>query len=242
MLNLKENFLTLEAWSNRCSHACSLLSDVERNISDTSPDTSLIIPDERFVFEAFKRTSYDGVKAVIIGQDPYFNRVDLGGRLFDQAMGLAFSVPEGIRPPPSLKNIYKELEASIEGWRKPEPEHGDLSAWSSDVLLLNTSLTVEHGSAGSHSKVGWVGFTQSIISELILREEPLVFLAWGRHAHKAVEQAEGTHHLVVKTSHPSPLGATKSGSDFDAFLGSHCFAKANEFLANHQIPVIDWSL
>ncbi|WP_354625303.1 uracil-DNA glycosylase [Psychromonas sp. MME2] len=142
--------------------------------------------------------------------------------------------------PPSLTNIHKELENSFSHFTRPT--HGNLTAWTSQVLLLNSSLTVAHSKPAAHAKTGWNKFTEEIVNALIQRQKPLVFLSWGKHAHKITARAENTHHYVIKTSHPSPLGARKSGLDFDAFLGSKCFLKANDFLKMQNQPPIKWQI
>lgn len=236
MNSLSKEFNNLTGWKNSLPSMTALLDDIEVNVKHISPET-LVLPNDNMIFNAFKHSTFDDIFAVIIGQDPYHQTVDINGINVNQAMGLAFSVPQGVKVPPSLKNIYKELENNFSDFTAPP--HGDLTAWTSQILLLNSSLTVEHSKPAAHAKTGWNKFTSQVIRALIQREKPLVFLSWGKHAHKITECAEGTHHCVIKTSHPSPLGARKSGSDFDAFLGSRCFSKANDFLiSQNQAPLV----
>lgn len=188
----------------------------------------VIYPPPAQWFQAFQHTPLDQVKAVIVGQDPYHGP--------GQAHGLSFSVPPGIALPPSLKNIYKELFAG-----SIQPTSGDLSAWAKQgVLLLNASLTVEQGAAGSHAKKGWLQFTAQCLRALNEQRNGVVFLAWGRFAHGVCADIDTARHCVIKTSHPSPLGATKAGRDFCAFLGSRCFDLANEQLQQWGKAPVDW--
>ncbi|UTA46297.1 uracil-DNA glycosylase [Simiduia sp. 21SJ11W-1] len=187
-----------------------------------------VFPPSDSWFTAFLHTPLDQVKVVIVGQDPYHGP--------GQAHGLSFSVPAGVALPPSLKNIYKEIFG-----KGPWPESGDLTAWANQgVLLLNASLTVEQGQAGSHAKRGWLAFTQRCIEAVNNQSHPVVFLAWGRFAHGVCAAVDGERHRVIKTSHPSPLGATKAGKDFCAFIGSACFDLANAQLAEWGRGQVDW--
>ena len=179
---------------------------------------------------ALELTPLDAVKVVILGQDPYHGP--------GQAHGLAFSVPPGVRIPPSLANIHKELAADL---GLPRPPHGNLEGWARQgVLLLNTSLTVEAGQAGSHAKAGWELLTDAIVAAVAVRTEPSVFLLWGAHARrKAAQVAElgaDTRHLVLTAAHPSPLSA------HNGFLGCRHFSQANAFLEAHGRGAVDWSL
>lgn len=230
----------LGSWVDKIPNYDELLCDIESKVTGRTPNAENIFPRPELIFKALDKASYDSLSVVLIGQDPYHQRPRLDGGEIHQATGLSFSVPVGVKPPPSLVNIYKELKSSIPKWNTPT--HGCLEDWSSDVLLLNSSLTVEYGKAGAHAKTGWLDFTISIIQALKEREKPIVFLAWGRHAHKLVSCVEGTHHCVIKTSHPSPLGATKSGRDFIPFLGSNCFNLVNDFLRDKGLPEVDWSV
>ena len=186
----------------------------------------LIYPDKYKIFEALKLTDYEDVKIVILGQDPYHGP--------NQAHGLAFSVSLGVSIPPSLLNIYKELERDL-NFRIPN--HGYLVDWSKQgVLLLNTALTVRAGMANSHRGKGWEVFTDQVIRHLSLREKPMVFLLWGKNAAEKEALIDTSKHLVLKAPHPSPLSAHRG------FLGCGHFSKANEFLIKNSIAPINWQL
>ncbi|CBH21206.1 uracil-DNA-glycosylase [Acetoanaerobium sticklandii] len=186
----------------------------------------LIYPDKYKIFEALKLTDYEDVKIVILGQDPYHGP--------NQAHGLAFSVSIGVPIPPSLLNIYKELERDI-NFRIPN--HGYLVDWSKQgVLLLNTALTVRAGMANSHRGKGWEVFTDQVIRLLSLREKPMVFLLWGKNAAEKEALIDTSKHLVLKAPHPSPLSAHRG------FLGCGHFSKANKFLIKNSIAPINWQL
>ena len=230
-------FASLKGWSESLPPVATLLNEIEENVNKISP-SELVLPPTDLIFNAFKFTAYNDVAVVIVGQDPYHQTPEVDGNIIAQAMGLSFSVPKGVKIPPSLRNIYKELASNFNDFTIPE--HGDLSSWADNVLLLNSALTVEHSKPTSHAKTGWTTFTNLIIQALVKREQPIVFLSWGKHAHKMTECAENTHHYVIKTSHPSPLGARKSGADFEAFLGSRCFEKANNFLIQQNCNSINW--
>jgi uracil-DNA glycosylase len=172
----------------------------------------------------------DDVSVVILGQDPYHGEDACHGSLLPQAMGLSFSVPEGMRAPPSLKNIAKELESDV-GARLPS---GDLSHWAAQgVLLLNTGLTVKKGEAGSHKKFGWHAVTDHIIAALGASELPRVFILWGAHA-QAKRSLIGPQHCVIESVHPSPLSAHRG------FFGSKPFSRANAFLKTQGRKEIQW--
>ena len=186
----------------------------------------LIYPDKYKIFEALKLTDYEDVKIVILGQDPYHGP--------NQAHGLAFSVSLGVPIPPSLLNIYKELERDM-NFRIPN--HGYLVDWSKQgVLLLNTALTVRAGMANSHRGKGWEVFTDQVIRLLSLREKPMVFLLWGKNAAEKEALIDTSKHLVLKAPHPSPLSAHRG------FLGCGHFSKANKFLIKNSIAPINWQL
>ncbi|WP_425434158.1 uracil-DNA glycosylase [Paraburkholderia lycopersici] len=181
------------------------------------------------VFRALRLTSPDEVKVVILGQDPYHGE----DRGTPQAHGLAFSVPPSVRPPPSLRNIFKEITASL---GIEAPSHGCLDAWARQgVLLLNTVLTVERGNAASHAKRGWERCTDTLIHELAVRHEHLVFMLWGAHAQNKRALLPGAH-CVLEAPHPSPLSAHRG------FLGCGHFAQANAYLRAHGRQPIDWRL
>lgn len=182
------------------------------------------------VFRALRLTSPDDVKVVILGQDPYHGE----DRGTPQAHGLAFSVPPSVRPPPSLRNIFKEIAASL---GIDTPAHGCLDAWARQgVLLLNTVLTVERDRAASHAKRGWERCTDTLIHELATRHEHLVFMLWGAHAQAKRALLDGRPHCVLEAPHPSPLSAHRG------FLGCGHFAQANDYLREHGRRPIDWRL
>ena len=181
-----------------------------------------VYPDMHDIFNALKITDYHKVKAVIIGQDPYHGP--------SQAHGLSFSVREGIAPPPSLVNIFKELNSDL---GLPIPKSGDLTKWAENgVLLLNTVLTVRGGAAASHRGIGWEIFTDRIIELLNMRNEPIVFLLWGGFAKSKAALITNKQHHILTAAHPSPLSA------YNGFFGCRHFSKANALLAEP----IDWSL
>jgi len=185
-----------------------------------------IYPPGPEIFNAFAHTPFDRVRVVILGQDPYHGP--------GQAHGLSFSVRPGVRVPPSLQNMFKEIEACL---GLPRPAHGDLTPWADrGVLLLNAVLTVEAGVAGSHQGKGWEGFTDAAIDALNRERDGLVFMLWGSHAQKKGQLIDTRRHLVLRSVHPSPLSAHRG------FMGCGHFAKANAWLEAHGEPPIDWSL
>ena len=182
-----------------------------------------VFPSEREVFAALQLTPPGAVRVVIVGQDPYHGA--------GQAHGLSFSVQRGTRIPPSLRNIYAELHSDLD---IPLPSHGNLEAWAKQgVLLLNSTLTVREGEAGSHAGHGWETFTDAIISYLGLRQEHIVFVLWGAHAGRKTSLIN-QHHTVITSVHPSPLSAHRG------FFGSRPFSQANRALADHNQPEINW--
>ena len=186
-----------------------------------------IHPDMYDIFNALHYTSYEDTKVVILGQDPYHGR--------GQAHGLSFSVQDGVPPPPSLKNIYKELETDIDGFTTPAT--GSLIPWAKQgVLLLNTVLTVRDGQAFSHRGRGWETFTDAIIRLLAAREKPLAFILWGRNARDKKAMISVPPHFIVESAHPSPLSAHYG------FFGSRPFSKVNDFLRGIGEQEIDWRL
>lgn len=186
-----------------------------------------IFPPAHLVFNAFKLTPFDGIKVVILGQDPYHND--------GQAHGLSFSVPQGVPLPPSLKNIFAELESDIPGFTAPVP--GDLTAWAKQgVLLLNATLTVRAHQAASHQKRGWETFTDQIIEAISQRCDHVVFILWGSYAQKKSILIDSNRHLVLKSVHPSPL------SVYRGFFGCKHFSKANSYLISVGKGPINWLL
>jgi uracil-DNA glycosylase len=188
-----------------------------------------IYPPRGSRLRALELTPLDRVKVVILGQDPYHGP--------GQAHGLSFSVPAGITPPPSLVNIFKELEADL---GIPRPAHGTLEHWARQgVLLLNASLTVEAHRAGSHAGRGWEAITDAAVAAVATASQPTVFILWGSHAQKkaaSIPELDGGSHLVLRSPHPSPLSAHRG------FFGSKPFSRANAFLEAHGRGAIDWSL
>lgn len=197
-----------------------------RQFLKTEYNTYTIYPNMYDIFNALKLTPYNDVKAVILGQDPYHEP--------NQAHGLAFSVKDGVEPPPSLKNIYKELNTDL---GLPIPKKGDLTKWAEQgVLLLNTSLTVRRGQANSHRGKGWEIFTDSIIKIMNEREKPVVFILWGANARAKTALITNPNHKILTCAHPSPLSA------YNGFFGCRHFSKCNDFLKEKGIEPIDWSL
>lgn len=188
--------------------------------------TMNIFPNKDNIFHAFACTPPEKVKIVLLGQDPYHKQ--------GQANGLAFSVNKGCTIPPSLRNIYKELERDI---GIIAPNHGDLTHWAMQgVLLLNTTLTVQENCANSHSQFGWSTFTDAIIAYLNCLEQPIIFLLWGTNAQKKQILINNPIHNILKTSHPSPL------SVYRGFAGCSHFSKTNAILSRHDKTPIDWNL
>lgn len=188
--------------------------------------TRVIFPPMDDIFNSLKLADYDNIKAVIIGQDPYHEP--------NQAHGLAFSVLKGNPIPPSLKNIYKEIEADL---GIAPPSHGELTKWAKQgVLLLNNALTVRSGAANSHRGKGWEQFTDAVIQKVNQKPEPVVYLLWGANAREKTRLINNPNHLILTAAHPSPLSAS------GGFFGCRHFSKANEFLKKNGIEEIDWSL
>ena len=178
------------------------------------------------LYNCFRYTPLDSIKAVILGQDPYHNE--------GQAHGLCFSVKKGVKLPPSLMNIYKEIKDDL---GITEPNCGDLSKWAKDgVLLLNTTLTVREHSANSHSGCGWAWFTDSVIKLISEHTENVVFILWGGNARSKAPLIDRNKHLILQSAHPSPLSA------FNGFFGSKPFSKTNEYLISHGKSPVNWDL
>jgi len=186
---------------------------------------SKIYPPGPLIFNAFEQTPLEKLKVVIIGQDPYHGP--------GQAHGLSFSVPNGIKPPPSLQNIFKEIESDL-GFRMP-PNYGNLTYWAQQgVLLLNASLTVRANEPMSHSKIGWMEFTDAVIRKISAGKKNIIFLLWGKFAQEKQPLIDETRHFVLKAAHPSPFSADKG------FFGCKHFSKTNEYLLRNGIEPIDW--
>ncbi|WP_035387431.1 uracil-DNA glycosylase [Ferrimonas senticii] len=194
-------------------------------ISDWRAAGQAIYPPESQVFVALERTPLDKVRVVILGQDPYHGE--------GQAHGLSFSVAKGVKLPPSLVNIYKELATDIEGFQVPVD--GDLSRWADQgVLLLNTVLTVNQGHAHSHAKLGWEQFTDAVVAAVNQHCQNVVFILWGAHAQKKGRNIDATKHLLLNGPHPSPLSA------YRGFFGCRHFSKTNHYLLAQGYHSIDW--
>lgn len=197
----------------------NLINFVKQEYASTT-----VYPPGKQIFHAFEECPFDKVEVVILGQDPYHGP--------GQANGLAFSVNEGIRTPPSLKNIFKEIKDDL---GKDIPASGNLERWAEQgVLLLNATLTVRANTAGSHQNKGWETFTDAVIKKISEEKEHVVFLLWGAYAHKKGAIIDDTKHLVLKAAHPSPFAADKG------FFGTHHFSKANAYLKKHGKKEIDW--
>ena len=189
-------------------------------------NNDIIYPPKNLIFNALKITPFKDVKVVIVGQDPYHGE--------GEAHGLSFSVQKGIKLPPSLKNIYKELYDDLN--IKPSLD-GDLSKWAKEgVLLLNATLTVKKDTPNSHSKLGWEAFTDYVIKKLNSKETPVVFILWGNFARSKKKLITNPKHLVIESAHPSPFSARYG------FFGSKPFSKTNDFLKKNNIKEIDWKL
>ena len=187
--------------------------------------TKTIYPSMYDIFNALKYTSYKDTRVVILGQDPYH---EIG-----QAHGLSFSVKKGVKIPPSLVNIYKELNSDI---GMSIPNHGELTSWARQgVLLLNATLTVREGQANSHKDIGWAIFTDEVIKKLDLLDSPIVFILWGANARSKKKYITNKNHLVIESAHPSPLSA------YNGFFGSKPFSRANEFLIKNGALPINWN-
>ena len=225
----------------------SWLADAPEKVTDTAHELlerveqmrerEVIYPAQENILNALTHTAPADVRAVILGQDPYHGP--------GQAMGLSFSVPQGQKLPPSLKNIYKELSADL---GCPMPQGGDLTPWADrGVLLLNTTLTVREHAANSHAKLGWQVLTDYIVTRCMELPQPVVFLTWGRHAIDMVagarEHAQGSceNKFELASTHPSPLSANRSSGALPAFMGSRPFSRANALLEEHGSAPVDWA-
>lgn len=191
-----------------------------------STHNKTIYPPQDQIFNAFDLSSFENTKVIILGQDPYHNE--------GQAHGLSFSVPDGVSIPPSLRNIYQELFSDLD---ITPSQSGNLTHWASQgVLLLNSVLTVEKNSPGSHAKSGWVDFTDTVIDILNEKKQNLVFLLWGSYAQQKAELIDKDKHLVLTAAHPSPFSAHKG------FFGANHFSKTNDYLKIHNQQTINWKL
>lgn len=199
---------------------------IKQALLDAKARGITVYPPNHLIFKAFEVTPLPQVRAVILGQDPYHQP--------GQAMGLSFSVPRGEKIPPSLRNVYQELTRTVAGFTAPQ--HGDLSAWAAQgVLLLNSSLTVEASRAGSHSKIGWQHFTDAVIRTLSQQKQGLIFMLWGNFAKAKSALIDAQRHTILTAAHPSPLAGK-------AFIGCNHFQLCNAALIKQGQPPIDWRL
>jgi len=201
-------------------------ANITQHLKTEKAQAKTIYPPGKFIFNAFDTTPIDKVKVVILGQDPYHGP--------GQAHGLCFSVQDGVPPPPSLVNIFKELQEDI---GIPIPMHGNLTKWAQQgVFLLNASLTVRAGEPMSHAKIGWATFTDTVIKTISDQQPHVVFLLWGKFAQEKRTLIDESKHFIIKSAHPSPLSA------HNGFLGSRPFSKANAWLSAKGIDPVDWSV
>ena len=221
-----ENVKIEKSWKNelRDEFLSPYFLQIKENLINAKKN-EVVFPPSELIFNAFDLTPFDDVKVVILGQDPYHG--------VNQAMGLSFSVPKGVKIPPSLINIFKELQTEF-GYEIPK--NGDLTNWAKQgVLLLNSSLSVAANKPNSHSKFGWQIFTDSVIKILSQKRQNLVFMLWGNYAKAKANLIDENRHLVLKAAHPSPLAG-------GAFFGCNHFKKCNEYLKSHNKNEIDWRI
>ncbi|WP_194866497.1 uracil-DNA glycosylase [Pseudoalteromonas sp. PPB1] len=219
----------MTTWNDVLGHEKqqTYFQDTLNYVAERRAQDVTVYPPEDLVFEAFKATPFDQVKVVILGQDPYHGP--------NQAHGLCFSVLPGVKVPPSLANMYKELEQDIAGFQVPN--HGYLLPWAEQgVLLLNTVLTVEQGQAHSHKHLGWERFTDAVIEQLNQRTEGMIFLLWGAHAQKKGKAIDTQRHHVLHAPHPSPLSAHRG------FFGCQHFSQTNTLLQSMDKTPINWQV
>ncbi len=235
MTNKQQRFFTAipSSWQPVLAEICrhQKIDNLVQFLQAREQAGAQIYPAKHNIFAALQATPFEQVKVVIVGQDPYHGP--------GQAHGLSFSVPSNVPLPPSLKNIFKELQADLVIPKAELSKSGNLSSWAQQgVLLLNAVLTVEAGQPASHAKQGWELFTDAIIIELLKRKQPTVFLLWGAYAQKKLQNLpiniDLQHHLILKSAHPSPLSIT-------GFLGCRHFSQANIFLKQHDLAEIAWN-
>lgn len=232
MVSVKEGIMVMKiekSWHEQLQEELNkpYVHQIKEFLQKEWDSNQIIYPPKDLIFNAMRQTPFNKVKAVIIGQDPYHGH--------GQAHGLCFSVPKGVTPPPSLKNIFKELQSDL---GIPIPSHGCLTAWAEQgVFLLNATLTVKAGQPKSHYGIGWEQFTDAIIDLLAKGTKPLLFLLWGASARakQAIIKSKGQHHLVLESAHPSPYSAAD-------FFGCKHFSKANNFLIKTSQEPIDWNV
>lgn len=217
-----------ESWKNALSDIFDkpYFSQIVNHLKAEKALKTTLYPSGGLIFNAFNLTPYDKVKVIILGQDPYHNP--------QQAMGLSFSVPDGIKPPPSLANIFKELNKDI---GMAIPCSGNLTAWAKQgVLLLNAVLTVRANEPASHAKIGWTKFTDDVIQTLSLHKTGLVFILWGNFAQEKIKLIDNSKHKILKAAHPSPFSA------YNGFFGCKHFSATNEYLVKNNIDPINWTI
>ena len=217
------------SWLNILSNELKkpYINNLKSFLLDEEQKGFIIYPRVDDIFNAFNYTSFDDVKVVILGQDPYHGQ--------GQAHGLSFSVKKGIAVPPSLKNIFKELKNDIKDFQTPN--HGELSSWAKQgVLLLNATLTVRSQEPGSHQKRGWEKFTDNVISEISSKKNGIIFLLWGKYAQEKEFLIDTTKHHILKAAHPSPFSA------YRGFLGCSHFSETNKILERQGLPPINWQV
>jgi uracil-DNA glycosylase len=222
MINLHETWLS----PLRDVFSQPYMFDLKAFLASEKAAGKIIYPKGREWFHALDATPLDRVRVVILGQDPYHGE--------GQAHGLCFSVREGVAPPPSLLNIFKEMKTDL---GLDSPNHGNLESWTKQgVLLLNSVLTVEANRAASHAGKGWEKFTDAVIAQVNALPHPVVFILWGNYAQKKAAFVDSSRHHVIKSAHPSPLSA------HNGFFGSKPFSRANEFMISKGIQAVDWKL
>lgn len=229
----------LNEWMNLCPRAVvKFTNNVYANVQNARDSGKTIYPSQENIYAALELVNPKDVKVVIIGQDPYHEP--------NQAMGLAFSVPDGTPIPRSLQNIYKELQDDI---GCDIPDSGNLTKWAEQgVLMLNTVLTVEEHKANSHKYFGWQALTSSLLSAIASMTHPVVFVCWGSQADKTLKDifdktwGVNKNHCVIRSTHPSPLSANKATKLYPSFMGSKPFSKTNSWLSQHDSEPIDWDL
>jgi uracil-DNA glycosylase len=217
-----------ESWKKvmQAEFSKSYFENIVAHLKTERAQGQIIYPPGSLIFNAFYKTPFKELKVLLLGQDPYHGK--------GQAMGLSFSVPKGIKQPPSLINIFKELNDDI---GVPIPRTGDLTPWTvQGVMLLNASLTVRAGEPNSHAKIGWHQFTDAVIQKVSDEKEGIVFLLWGSFAHQKQELIDQTKHHVLKAAHPSPYSADKG------FFGCRHFSKTNDFLVAQKQDPVNWAL
>lgn len=217
-----------ESWKKvlQSEFSKSYFENIVAFLKTEKAQNKIIYPPGSLIFNAFDKTPFTRLKVVLLGQDPYHGA--------GQAMGLSFSVPKGIRQPPSLINIFKELQDDV---GVPIPATGDLTSWATQgVMLLNAALTVRAGEPNSHAKIGWHQFTDAVIKKVSDEKKGIVFLLWGSFAHQKQELIDQTKHYVLKAAHPSPYSADKG------FFGCRHFSKTNNYLVQQKQDPINWAL